>query len=39
LGTIPDQYGRDLDGDDGETELGPRSRLEDLSPLRSHCGR
>lgn len=37
-GTIPDQYGRDFDGDDGETELGPHPGWSDLPPLRPHWG-
>jgi hypothetical protein len=37
-GAIPDQYGRDFDGDDGETELGPDPGWSDLPPLRPHWG-
>jgi hypothetical protein len=37
-GTIPDQYGRDFDSDDGETELGADPGWSDLPPLRPHWG-
>lgn len=37
-GAIPDQYGREFDGDDGETDLGSDPDLTDLPPLRPHCG-
>lgn len=35
-GAIPDQYGREFDGDDGDTDLAPDPELTDLPPLRPH---
>ncbi|MFE3784667.1 hypothetical protein ACFXPA_41560 [Amycolatopsis sp. NPDC059090] len=37
-GAIPDQYGRDWDGDDGETPLPPDPELADLPPLQPGWG-
>jgi hypothetical protein len=37
-GAIPDQYGREFDGDDGDTDLAPDPELTDLPPLRPHWG-
>jgi hypothetical protein len=37
-GTIPDQYGRRFDGDDGETRPPTDPRLTDLPPLRPWWG-
>ena len=37
-GSIPDQYGRDFDHDDGENEPGPDPGLADLPPLHPHWG-
>lgn len=37
-GAIPDQYGREYDGDDGDTELGADPGWSDLPPLRPHWG-
>lgn len=37
-GAIPDQYGRNFDGDDGDTDLEPDPELTDLPPLRPHWG-
>ena len=38
-GSIPDQYGRRFDGDDGETPLPPDPHLADLPPLRPWRGK
>lgn len=38
-GTIPDQYGRRWDADDGEGPLPPDPRGADLPPLRPGWGR
>ena len=38
-GSIPDQYGRRFDGDDGETPLPPDPHLADLPPLRPWWGK
>ena len=35
-GAIPDQYGREFDGDDGETDLGADPDFTDLPALRPH---
>lgn len=37
-GSIPDQYGRDHDEDDGETRPGPDPGWKDLPPLHPHWG-
>lgn len=37
-GEIPDQYGRRVADDDGETPLSPDPQLRDLPPLRPHWG-
>ncbi len=37
-GAIPDQYGREFDGDDGDTDLAPDPELTDLPALRPHWG-
>ena len=37
-GSIPDQYGRRFDGDDGESPVPTDPRLADLPPLRPHWG-
>jgi len=37
-GSIPDQYGRRFDGDDGESPVPQDPRLVDLPPLRPHWG-
>jgi hypothetical protein len=37
-GAIPDQYGREFDGDDGDTDLARDPELTDLPPLRPHWG-
>jgi hypothetical protein len=37
-GTIPDQYGRRWDGDDGESDLPANPGTEDLPPLRYDWG-
>lgn len=37
-GTIPDQYGREFDGDADDTDLAPDPELTDLPPLRPHWG-
>jgi pRiA4b ORF-3-like protein len=37
-GTIPDQYGRRWDGDDGESDLPANPGTEDLPPLRHDWG-
>jgi hypothetical protein len=37
-GTIPDQYGRRWDADDGESRPPRDPRLADLPPLKRHWG-
>lgn len=37
-GSIPDQYGRRWDGDDGETPMAPDPQLTDLPPLQPLWG-
>ncbi len=37
-GSIPDQYGRRFDEDDGESPVPADPRLADLPPLRPHWG-
>jgi hypothetical protein len=38
-GAMPDQYGREWSGDDGETPLPPDPKLADLPPIRPGWGR
>ena len=37
-GSMPDQYGREFDGDDGESSLGKDPGWMDLPPLHPHWG-
>ena len=37
-GTMPDQYGRAFEGDDGESSPGPAPGIHDLPPLLPHWG-
>jgi hypothetical protein len=37
-GVIPDQYGREFEGDDGESTPGPNPGTADLPPLRPEWG-